>query len=97
MSPAKKNKTHHRPTTPPTCTEDPFAVTTSGIVLLNVQNFDGVVTADDALQRALRERMPLFIGVAMDAREVRLVVEHLRDVWHEAAGSVIGTRQRRTR
>lgn len=76
------------------CLDDPFAVTSSGVVLLNVESFDGV---EDALLRALRERTPIFIGVAMNASEVRHVIEHLRDVVHESAWSVIGPRQRRTR
>lgn len=28
--------------------DDPFAVTSSGVVLLNVQNFDDVTTTEDA-------------------------------------------------
>lgn len=77
--------------------DDPFAISSSGVVLLNVQNFDDVETAEDALQRALRERSPIFIGVAMKAQEVHLVLEHLRDVVHEPAWFVIGRRQRRAR
>ena len=34
------------------CMDDPFAVTRSGAVLLNVQNFDDVETAEDALRQA---------------------------------------------
>lgn len=77
------------------CMDDPFAITSSGVVLLNVQNFDDVATAEDALRRALREPGPIFIGVPMTVPEVRLVLEHLRDVVHEPAGFVIGRRQRR--
>ena len=79
------------------CMDDPFAVTCSGVVLLNVQNFDDVATAEDALRRALRGAGPIFIGVPMTAPEVRLVLEHLRDVVHEPAGFVVGRRQRRRR
>ncbi|MBX3203578.1 MAG: hypothetical protein KF764_00855 [Labilithrix sp.] len=77
--------------------DDPFAVSSSGVVLLNVQNFDDVETAEDALRRALRERAPIFIGVAMKAQEVRFVLEHLRDIVHEPAWFVIGRRQRRAK
>ncbi|MBX3230670.1 MAG: hypothetical protein KIT84_00520 [Labilithrix sp.] len=77
--------------------DDPFAVTTSGVVLLNVQNFDDVETAADALRRALRQPGPIFIGVPMESQEVRQVFEHLRDVVHEPAWFVIGQRQRRRR
>jgi hypothetical protein len=77
--------------------DDPFAVSSSGVVLLNVENFDDVETAEDALRRALREPGSIFIGVPMTAPEVRLVLDHLRDVVHEPAGLVIGRRQRRRR
>lgn len=77
--------------------DDPFAITSSGVVLLNVQNFDGVETTEDALRRALRERAPIFIGVAMKAEEVGLVLEHVREIVHEPAWFVIGRRQRRRR
>ena len=77
--------------------DDPFAVTSSGVVLLNVQNFDDVETAEDALRRALREQGPIFIGVAMSDDEIRVVLEHLGDVVHEPSGLLIGRRQRRRR
>lgn len=82
---------------PMECLDDPFAVTTSGNVLLNIQNFDDVETAEEALRRALRERTPIFIGVTMNAREVRSVMKHLGDICHEPAWFVIGARQRRAR
>lgn len=79
------------------CMDDPFAVTSSGVVLLNVENFDDVETAEDALRRALREPGSIFIGVAMTPAEVRLALEHTQHVLHEPAGLVIGQRQRRRR
>lgn len=98
MSRAKKVEAV-RPKKPPptTCMDDPFAVTTSGSVLLNIQNFDDVETAEDALRRALQERTPIFIGVTMSAREVRSALAHLGDIWHEASWFLIGARQRRAR
>jgi hypothetical protein len=95
MSNAKKNKTDRLGRTPPTCMEDPFAVTSSGVVLLNVQNFDNVETAEEGLRRALREPSQVFIGIVLEPREVALVLHHLGDLVHEPAGFVIGSRQRR--
>lgn len=95
MSNAKKNKTDRCVRTTPTCIENPFAVSSSGVVLLNVQNFDNVETTEDALRHALRDRAPIFISVAVKPQEVRFVLEHLRDIVHEPAWFVIGRRQRR--
>lgn len=61
---------------------------------MNIQNFDGVETPDEALRRALRERVPVFIGVAMTSEEIRLILRELRDIVHEPSGLVIGRRQR---
>lgn len=98
MSRQKKVKAARpkKPTTA-TCMDDPFAITTSGTLLLNIQNFDDVETAEEALRRALQERTPIFIGVPMSARETRSVLAHLGDTWHEASWSVIGRRQQRTK
>ena len=75
--------------------DDPFAVTTAGIVLVNAMHFDGVDAADDALRGALREPSKVFIGVALEADEARFVLDHLGGLLNEPAGFVIGRRQRR--
>lgn len=75
--------------------DDPFAVTTAGIVLVNAVHFDGVHSADEALRRALRERSKVFIGVALEPDEARFVLDHLSGLVNEPAGFVIGRRQRR--
>lgn len=76
--------------------DDPFAVTSTGRVLLNVQNFDDVDSLDSALHRAVEEGNAIFIGVAMRRGEIRDALEHLSDVVYESAWSVIGKRQRRS-
>ena len=75
--------------------EAPFAITSTGAVLVNAMGFDGVQTAEEALRRALREPSQVFIGIVLEPREVALVLHHLRDLVHEPAGFVIGSRQRR--
>ncbi len=78
------------------CLDVPFAITNEGVVLVNAMGFDHVSTTDDALRRALREPSRLFIGIALEADEVKVLLEHLRDVVNEPAGFIIGGRQRRT-
>lgn len=98
MSRVKKNKTDRQKKTPTTrCTDDPLAVTSTGIVLANAMWFDGVETAEEALRRALREPSRVFVGVALEADEVTDVVDYMRDLVEEPAGFVIGRRQRRER
>lgn len=77
--------------------DDPFAVTTTGIILVNAMWFDGVKSEEDALRRAVLEPSRVFIGVALEAGEVNDVVDYMRDLIEEPAGFVIGGRQRRAR
>lgn len=74
--------------------DDCFAFTNRGVVLLNVMNFDGVTTPEEALKRAKAEGTPIFIGVALETAEVRSVVRHIAELLHEPAATVIGSRQR---
>jgi hypothetical protein len=74
--------------------DDPFAISNSGVVLVNAMHFDGVTTVEQALARALREPSRVFVGVALDASEVSFVLEHLSELVDEPASFVIGRRQR---
>lgn len=77
--------------------DEPLAVTSTGIVLVNAMWFDGVETAEDALRRALREPSKVFVGVAPDNDEVNYVIEYMHELVHEPIGPIIGGRQQRER
>ncbi len=77
--------------------DDPFAMTTTGIVLVNAMHFDGVKTAKEALRRAWREPSKIFIDVALDADEARFAEDHLSGLTSKPAGFVVGRRQRRAK
>lgn len=77
--------------------DDPLAITSTGLVLLNATWFDGVKTAEDALRRALRERSKVFVGVVLDNDEVKYVIDYMHDLVHEPIGPIVGGRQRRER
>lgn len=76
--------------------EDRFAVTLGGVVLVNAMYFDDVWSAEDAVKRALREAGPIFVGIALDGREARQVLDRLHDVTSELAAMVLGERQTRS-
>lgn len=98
MSRTKKGKAVQPKEPPPTtCMDDAFAVTSTGLVLVNAMWFDGVETAEDALRRARREPSRIFVGVALDADEMNYVIDYMRDLVEEPMGLIIGGRQRRER
>jgi hypothetical protein len=73
----------------------PFAVTSDGTVLVNVGEFDGVETVEDAV--TLTKGAQVFIGVPLTGTEVRRLLEQLGHGHREAAAHLIGARPRRSR
>lgn len=77
------------------CIEDRFALTAGGVVLVNAMYFDDVGSVEEAMRRALREAARVFVGVALDAREVRRLLARLHDASSELGAEILGGRQRR--
>jgi hypothetical protein len=75
--------------------EAPIAVTIDGTVLVNLVCFDGVKEPDELLRQALAERGDLFVGVAMTESEKNKALMLLDNAGIEAAGVIVGPRQRR--
>jgi hypothetical protein len=72
----------------------PIALTSDGKLLVNVGYFDDVHGLEDILRRAKQERSPVFIGVPLQERELRFVLERVHDACREAAAFVFGRRRR---
>lgn len=73
------------------------AVTIDGDVLLNVACLDGSNALPALLQLAVEQPGRVFIGVVMNERERREVLEWLSDAAFEGTGFIAGRRQRRSR
>lgn len=71
-----------------------LAVTSDGIVLLNVARFDVPKTIDDIVRVALRQRGAVFVGVALSAAEVRHLLDETSMVLPNVSGPLVGRRQR---
>jgi hypothetical protein len=69
--------------------EDLFAVTVDGKVLLNAR------CLDDADLAELARTKGVFVGVVLDKREVKELLERAYDASSEAAAFLVGTRRRR--
>jgi hypothetical protein len=71
----------------------PFAVTSDGTVLINVAEFDGVETVQDAV--GVANGANVFIGVPLTKAEVRRVLLQVGHGHREAAAYVVGGRRKR--
>lgn len=73
----------------------PFALTSSGKVLLNATHLDGVQTLQQALDVAREHGLVLFVGIELRPGEIRFALERVRPAYEDAAAHVAGRRQRR--
>jgi hypothetical protein len=71
--------------------EQLFAVTVDGKVLMNAQ------ALDDADLATLATRRDVFVGVILQADEVRRLRRAIRDATSEAAASISGARRTKAR
>jgi hypothetical protein len=69
----------------------PFAVTSDGTVIVNVAEFDGVETVEDAV--AMAKEAQVFIGVPLTKAEVRRVLAQVGHGHREAAARIAGRRR----
>lgn len=74
-----------------------FAVATDGTVIINVAGYYGNEPPEKLLQRALDDGGTLFVGVSLQAFEVRELLGRLQDNTFEACGFILGARNRRRR
>jgi len=70
---------------------DLFAITSDGTVLMNM------AALDDADLAKLVRRKGVFVGVVLQARELRLLLARLHEASSEAAGFISGRRRARRR
>ena len=75
----------------------PFAVLSTGKVVVNVAEFDGVTSLEDAFNVASAQHGPVFIGLRLEGRELAELLERVKHTGAEAAAHIVGRRQRRTR
>lgn len=75
----------------------PFALGSDGSVYVNALDFDRVTTPHEALERALLEPGPVFIGVRLSAADLKLVTPRLASACREASAFVLGRRQKLSR
>ena len=73
-----------------------LAVTSDGLVLLNVARFDVPKRIEDIVRMALRQRGAVFIGVALSAVEVTRMLAEAAMVLPNVTGPLVGRRQRGT-
>lgn len=73
----------------------PLALTSDGVVLLNVAMFDGPKKLDMLLHIAIREHGSVFVGVPLQPSEVKFALERQYDSTYEAACICAGSRQAR--
>lgn len=71
--------------------KDMFAVTVDGTVLMNAAALEDVDLAE------LVGKKGVFVGVVLQARELRLLSERLYDATSEAAAFISGGRRKRRR
>jgi hypothetical protein len=69
----------------------PIAVTTEGALVVNVAGY-GPTNIEGLIARALDDDAELFIGIVVDKKEHRLLMERLDNAAAEAVGMVIGKR-----
>ena len=74
--------------------EVPFALAADGTTLVNAALFDEVETPEEILERALAEPGEVFIGVALDQQDMKLVTPRIGSACREASAFVIGRRQK---
>ena len=73
----------------------PLAVTSDGVVLLNVAMFDVAKKLDVLLAAARRRGGDVFIGVVLSPSEITFVLAELHHAYRDASSWVVGGRQRR--
>jgi hypothetical protein len=71
----------------------PFAVTSDGAVFVNVGEFDGVETVENAVIVAKRKGSRVFIGIELTKAEVRRLLAQVGHGHREAAAYVVGGRR----
>lgn len=75
----------------------PVALTSDGVLLINLTVFDVPKRLDVLLEAALREPGEVFIGVPARPEEVTLILERVADSTYEAASVCAGRRRKRRR
>jgi phosphotransferase system IIA component len=75
----------------------PFAVTSTGSVVLGVGAFDDVDDPEHALAVARQHGVEIFIGVILDTAESARALERVASGFNEAAAYAAGARQRARR
>lgn len=75
----------------------PVALTSDGMLLINLAVFDVPKRLDVLLAAALRERGEVFIGVPARTEEVAFIVEKAFEATYEAAAISAGRRRKRRR
>ena len=74
----------------------PLAVTSEGVVLLNVARFDVPKKIQEIVRVALQQRGAVFIGVALSPAEVRRLLDEAAMVLPNVTGPLVSRRQRGT-
>jgi hypothetical protein len=74
-----------------------LALTLDGTLLVNASHFASEQNPEALLRRALDQGGTIFIGMQLSATETREAVRWIDDRAAEAAGHIIGRRQRRRR
>jgi hypothetical protein len=74
-----------------------FALTLDGTVLVNVSHIASEQDPETLLRRTLDEGGTIFLGVELSPGETREAIRWIDDRAAEAAGHIIGRRQRRRR
>jgi hypothetical protein len=74
-----------------------FALTSSGKVLLNATQLDGVQTLQQPLDVAREHGLVLFVSIELRLAETRIAIERLRAAYDEAAAYAAGRRLRQRR
>ena len=75
-----------------------FALRSTGkVVVVNVAEFDGVSSLEDAFTWAGARRVPVFVGLGLEGHEAADLLERVKHMGAEAAAHIVGRQQRRTR
>ena len=72
----------------------PVALTSDGVLLINVATFDEPRRLEALFKAAQREPGRVFVGVPASEREVTFILRRLFDASYEAASICTGTRRR---
>lgn len=75
----------------------PFAITSLGEVLVNVDAFSDMQNPGNLLELVRREGGTVFVGVPISDVELREVARRVDDALAEAAARLVAKRQRRRR